>query len=82
MLEKTNTNAVIQGLFNRKTRMTVHLNRLKIAHIRGDPFPMTEDPNIEETGEHANPNVVETEVSKPQVAAVVSGYNLRKRNQY
>ena len=43
VIEKTATNARIRGIFNRKEKY-VHLHRLKVAYLRGCPFPLEEHP--------------------------------------
>jgi hypothetical protein len=63
IVEKTKTNATIRALYTGRVE-SVHLSRLKIAHLRGEAFPI--DPG----GERGN--TVEISV-RPKAGAETSG---------
>jgi hypothetical protein len=82
VMEKNVTNTKIVGICDRKEKY-VHLNRLKIAHLRGDPFPLTEAVTTEEV----NKDTTDTEQPIPEEEAsgdnqtdtIGPRYNLRHR---
>ena len=90
VLEKNKTNARIRHVYKKSREEYVHLSRLKLAHLRDDPFPIAHDDGQPQEPPQAEPQAAaETAVEEPdatpddrkkrKTAIPTKEYNLRRR---
>ena len=82
VVDRFNNNFVIKGIYADTATQTVHLNRLKIAHLRDDVgYPFNNNNDAQDDSSAKDDLPTRNEASPSKVNAPAPRYNLRSANK-